>query len=153
MGDGNVDSINNVQFLKTDPKARYQGYTFYFREGLCWSDINTTYLKCRKKEKSIHDVKSMSLFGVTNIVPENYIITLINSTFISFYVDNFINNTQTFQINDARQLPIIIPSQDEIEEAMRFVAQAILLKKRDQEIELSIIQKQVDKYVENIYNL
>ena len=73
--------------------------------------------------------------------------------FISFYVDNFINNTQTFQINDARQLPIIIPSQDEIEEAMRFVAQAILLKKRDQEIELSIIQKQVDKYVENIYNL
>ena len=153
MGDGNVESINNVQFLKTDPKARYQGYTFYFREGLCWSDINTTYLKCRKKEKSIHDVKSMSLFGVTNIVPENYIITLINSTFISFYVDNFINNTQTFQINDARQLPIIIPSQDEIEEAMRFVAQAILLKKRDQEIELSIIQKQVDKYVENIYNL
>ena len=159
MGDGNVESINNVQFLKTNSGKKGEGMPvvrnpqFYFREGLCWSDINTTYLKCRKKEKSIHDVKSMSLFGVTNIVPENYIITLINSTFISFYVDNFINNTQTFQINDARQLPIIIPSQDEIEEAMRFVAQAILLKKRDQEIELSIIQKQVDKYVENIYNL
>ena len=159
MGDGNVESINNVQFLKTNSGKKGEGMPvvrnpqFYFREGLCWSDINTTYLKCRKKEKSIHDVKSMSLFGVTNIVPENYIITLINSTFISFYVDNFINNTQTFQISDARQLPIIIPSQDEIEEAMRFVAQAILLKKRDQEIELSIIQKQVDKYVENIYNL
>ena len=55
-----------VRFLKTDPKARYQGYTFYFREGLCWSDINTTFLKCRIKQKSIHDVKSMSFFHVQN---------------------------------------------------------------------------------------
>lgn len=56
MADGSVVSINRP-FLKTDPKARYQGYTFYFREGLCWSDINTTFLKCRIKQKSIHDVK------------------------------------------------------------------------------------------------
>ena len=45
-------SKENVQFLKTDPKARYQGYTFFFKEGLCWSDINTTFLKCRKKQKN-----------------------------------------------------------------------------------------------------
>ena len=31
-----------VRFLKTDPKARYQGYTFYFREGFCWIDVNST---------------------------------------------------------------------------------------------------------------
>lgn len=153
MEDGSVESIRTVHFLKTDPKARYQGYSFYFREGLCWSDINTTFLKCRKKEKSIHDVKSMSIFGVTDAVPENYIITLINSTFISYYVDNFVNNTQTFQINDARQLPIIIPSRDEIEDAMKFVTEAISLKKSGRENELPIIQKQVDKYVEIIYNL
>ena len=29
---GKEESINSVQFLKTDPKARYQGYSFYFRE-------------------------------------------------------------------------------------------------------------------------
>ncbi len=86
-----------VRFLKTDPKARYQGYTFYFREGLCWSDINTTFLKCRIKQKSIHDVKSMSIFGVCDKVPEKYILCVINSTLISYYVDTFVNNTQTFQ--------------------------------------------------------
>ena len=32
MEGGNEESINIVLFLKTDPKARYQGYTFYFRE-------------------------------------------------------------------------------------------------------------------------
>ena len=98
MVDGKEESINSVQFLKTDPKARYQGYSFYFREGLCWSDINTTFLKCRKKEKSIHDVKSMSIFGVFDSVEEDYIITLINSTFISYYVDNFVIYIQTYKL-------------------------------------------------------
>ena len=86
---------------------------FYFKEGFCWSDINTTYLKCRIKDKSINDVKSMSLYGLTNNnCPEYYMISMINSTFLSEYVDNFINNTQTFQINDARHLPIIIPDKE-----------------------------------------
>lgn len=124
---------------------------FYFKEGLCWSDINTTYLKCRKKEKSIHDVKSMSLFGVTDSVPENYIITLINSTFFSFYVDNFVNNTQTFQINDARQLPIVVPSLLDIEEARRVVNDALLATKEGRESKLHIIQKRVDEFVEHLY--
>lgn len=113
MVDGSAVSINRP-FLKTDPKARYQGYTFYFREGLCWSDINTTFLKCRIKQKSIHDVKSMSIFGVCDKVPEKYILCVINSTLISYYVDTFVNNTQTFQINDARQLPIIVPTSEQL---------------------------------------
>lgn len=155
MVDGKEESINSVQFLKTDPKARYQGYSFYFREGLCWSDINTTFLKCRKKEKSIHDVKSMSIFGVSDLVKEDYIITLINSTFISYYVDNFVNNTQTFQINDARQLPIVIPQKEEIEQAIKFVTKAIRIKKGDvfANESLDTIQKEVDLFVEKLYHL
>lgn len=31
---------------------------------------------------------------------------------MSHYVDNFVNNTQTFQINDARQLPVIVPNKE-----------------------------------------
>ena len=155
MADGIEESINSVQFLKTDPKARYQGYTFYFREGLCWSDINTTFLKCRKKEKSIHDVKSMSIFGVTDLISEDYIITLINSTFISYYVDNFVNNTQTFQINDARQLPVIIPQKKENELAIKLVSKAIQVKKSAESTNdtLDSIQKEVDSYVESLYHL
>ena len=154
-------SKENVQFLKTNSGKKGEGMPvvrnpqFYFREGLCWSDINTTFLKCRKKEKSIHDVKSMSIFGVFDSVEEDYIITLINSTFISYYVDNFVNNTQTFQINDARQLPVIIPRKEENEQAVKFVTKAIRIKKGavlDNE-SLDTIQKEVDLYVEKLYHL
>ena len=154
-------SKENVQFLKTNSGKKGKGMPvvrnpqFYFREGLCWSDINTTFLKCRKKEKSIHDVKSMSIFGVSDLVEEDYIITLINSTFISYYVDNFINNTQTFQINDARQLPIVIPQKEENEQAIKFVTKAIRIKKGDvlANESLDTIQKEVDLYVEKLYHL
>lgn len=154
-------SKENVQFLKTNSGKKGEGMPvvrnpqFYFREGLCWSDINTTFLKCRKKEKSIHDVKSMSIFGVSDLVEEDYIITLINSTFISYYVDNFVNNTQTFQINDARQLPIVIPQKEENEQAIKFVTKAIRIKKGDvlANESLDTIQKEVDLYVEKLYHL
>ena len=71
----------------------------------------------------------MSIFGVSDLVEEDYIITLINSTFISYYVNNFVNNTQTFQINDARQLPVIIPRKEENEQAVKFTTKAIQIKK------------------------
>lgn len=161
MEDGKEESINSVQFLKTNSGKKGEGMPvvrnpqFYFREGLCWSDINTTFLKCRKKEKSIHDVKSMSIFGVSDSVEEDYIITLINSTFISYYVDNFVNNTQTFQINDARQLPVIIPRKEENEQAIKFVTKAIRIKKGEvlANESLDTIQNEVDLFVEKIYHL
>lgn len=56
----------------------------------------------------------MSLYGLSKKVPEYYIISIINSKFMSQYVDNFVNNTQTFQINDARQIPIVVPSFEQL---------------------------------------
>lgn len=113
---------------------------FYFKEGFCWSDINTTFLKCRIKLKSVCDVKSMSLFGLTQEIPESYYVSLINSSFISLYVDSFVNNTQTFQINDARQIPIIIPSKSQLAEVIDIFDKSVHLKK----MEFSHVQKSVD---------
>ena len=151
---------NTVGFLKADPKARYQGYMFYFKEGFCWSDINTTFLKCRKKQKSINDVKSMSLYSLTDYISEHYIICLINSSFMSYYVDDFVNNTQTFQINDARQIPIIIPSVEQMNEFEKLFDVATKIKKaelvkqiseNEAEIKLNDIQKTLDKIVRELY--
>ncbi|WP_410468780.1 DNA modification methylase, partial [Bacteroides sp.] len=142
-----------VRFLKTNSGKKGEGMPvvrnpqFYFREGLCWSDINTTFLKCRIKQKSIHDVKSMSIFGVCDKVPEKYILCVINSTLISYYVDTFVNNTQTFQINDARQLPIIVPTSEQLSFCSALAKAAIAQKIKGNES--SNIQKQLDDFIEN----
>ncbi len=127
---------------------------FYFKEGLCWSDINTTFLKCRKKQKSINDVKSMSLFGMSDLVPETYIISIINSTFMSHYVDDFVNNTQTFQINDARQLPFIIPNNELRTKISEICNQAITIKKEsNDENSLLELQSKLDNTTMVLYRL
>ncbi len=151
-----------VKILQTDPKARWQGYDFYFKEGLCWTDVNSTYLKCRVKKNGIHDVLSMSLFSLSDIVPEYYIISLINSIFVSEYVDDFINNTSHFQINDARQLPIIIPNEKQLSEFKDLFDKAVKVKKlhfgnqisKEESVrKLNLIQEQLDQMVYKLYEL
>jgi len=128
---------------------------YYFKEGFCWSDINTTFLKCRLKQRSINDVKSMSLYAMDNSIPEYFAICLINSTFMSYYVDTFVNNTQTFQINDARQLPIAMPDKNTLNGFEQLFKNAIKLKKskKDNDDELSEIQRQLDGMVWKLYKL
>ncbi|SZD72667.1 Eco57I restriction-modification methylase [Candidatus Ornithobacterium hominis] len=110
-------SKENVGFLKADPKARYQGYMYYFREGFCWTNIlnpQARLLKAKLKYKSVNDVGSMSLSSIVNEVPNYFIVTLLNSELLFDYYREFINVTVNIQINDIRQLPIIIPNKNEL---------------------------------------
>ena len=107
-------SKENVHFLKTDPKARYQGYTFYFREGFCWNNVLTTYMKCKKKEKTVQSTESMSFFSCTDAVPEYYLICLMNSRLAAIYVDNFINSTSHCTTGDAKLIPVVVPCDNQL---------------------------------------
>ena len=135
---------------------------FYFKEGFCWSDIKTTFVKCRKKSKTVNDVKSMSLYNLTDKVPISYIISIMNSSFISYYIEDFLNNTQTFQINDARELPIILATKEQIKQFSAIFDNSIKIKKQEFnktilidkcEEQLSIIQNQLDILVNKLYSV
>ncbi len=135
---------------------------FYFKKGFCWSDVHTVYLKCRLKEKSVYDVKSMSMFVNNKLFSDKYIVCIINSKFISEFQQNFLNNTSSFQINDARKLPIVVPSKKTIEEFDFLFDEAKKIKLSyfkniisDQKHfkELEKIQTELDTKVEKLYNL
>jgi len=154
----------NVGYLKTDPKARYQGYQFYFREGFCWSAINGTRssneLKFRFKQKSVTDVQGMSLHS--NSISSKYIVSICNSDFVSRYTESFVNSTVIFQINDARQIPIIIPASETLETFEKLFNSAIEIKKAtfletisldESERQLSEIQEKLDTMVNVLYGI
>ena len=105
--------------MKTDPKARYQGYTFYFREGICWNLIlhyeDGQLIKCRAKGKSINDVQSMSLYNQYENISNKLLVAVLNSKFMYDYLKIFVNNTCALQIGDIRQLPIVIPMQEQLQ--------------------------------------
>ncbi|EFS98136.1 hypothetical protein HMPREF1977_0564 [Capnocytophaga ochracea F0287] len=69
-------------------------------------------------------------------------------------MDNFINNTSHFQINDARQLPIIIPDKDTLDKFEELFKQAVQIKKRySNEVKLDNIQQEIDVLVNELYRV
>lgn len=150
----------NVKQLQTDPKARWQGYKFFFNKGFCWSDINSTiYLKCRLNSAGVFDVKSMTLFSTNHLVSDKFLVALMCSSFLGMYLKTFINNTVSCQINDIRQFPIIIPTQTQLQEfeVLFDKAYASQLEKFEKGIDnskyLSDLQVELDKKVEELYGI
>lgn len=156
----------NVGYLKTDPKARYQGYQFYFREGFCWTftlNENSEYQKTRIKEKSVNDVNAMALYPFEDInLSSKFYTCLLNSYYIFYYKRSFINSSSAFQINDARQIPIIIPASETLETFEKLFNSAIEIKKatsletislNEAESKLSEIQEKLDTIVNELYGI
>ena len=156
-------SKENVGFLKTDPKARYQGYTFFFREGFCWNNVlnpNARLLKAKMKSASVNDVGSMSLSSICNAIPNYYIVCILNSELLFEYYREFINCTVNIQINDIRQLPVIVPSKNNLEEILPYFQKAVELKKKvaknkasEQDIQpaLKATENKINEFIENLY--
>ena len=165
MVDGKEESINSVQFLKTDPKARYQGYSFYFREGFCWNNVlnpKARLLKAKLKLASVNDVGSMSLMPILEELSSKFIIGLLNSNLIFDYYREFVNCTINIQINDIRQIPIVIPQKEQLKEFESLVDKAISIKKSALEIDsetdcidsnLLLIEDEIDHAVLSLYRI
>lgn len=140
---------------------------FYFREGFGWNLINGTRvendLKFRLTDKSVHDVGGMKLSTRKNeYISNNYIIALCNSKLINKYTESFINFTLNFQMNDARKIPIIIPSKEQLSYINNLVDEAIKIKKLQfnknitedkAKVELQKIEDEIDGFVYELYNI
>jgi len=87
---------------------------------------------------------------------------MINSKFISEYVDDFVNSTSHFQINDARQLPIIIPTTEQLMVFEDIFNSAVSVQKekfagklseQNAEAKLADIQRELDERVLEMYGV
>ena len=130
----------NVGFLKSNSGKKGEGMPvvrnpqFYFKEGFCWTNIlnpQARLLKTKLKVKSVNDVGSMSLSSIIDKIPDFYFVILLNSDILFDYYRDFLNITVNIQINDIRQLPIIIPSQEQLEIYKKLFDEIIVIKKQE----------------------
>jgi len=152
----------SVGYLKSDPKARYQGYLYYFREGFCWTNVLTTYIKCRIKERTIHSTESMSFFSETEKVPDFYMVSIMNARFTAYYIDAFVNSTSHCTTGDAKLIPFIIPNNKILKEFQSLFNIAIEIRKKqlsnklslkESEKQLLMIQEKLDTMVNELYGV
>ena len=138
---------------------------FNFKEGFCWNNVLNPLarlLKAKMKTKAVNDVGSMSLSSVIQSVPNFYFVALLNSNLMFDYYREYINCTVNIQINDIKQLPIVIPSEQQCEYIRPLFQRAVLLKKdivssgeseNYIQNELSKIELKIDNYVYELYHI
>ncbi len=131
-------------------------------EGFCWNNVlnpEARLLKVKLKGASVNDVGSMSLFPLSNLCSSKYIIALLNSNLLFDFYREFINCSVNIQINDIRQVPIIIPSTSQLNNIESAVIKAITyrfaLDGKDKSAlnsdNLVNIENEIDGFVNSIY--
>ncbi|MDR1829544.1 MAG: Eco57I restriction-modification methylase domain-containing protein [Candidatus Fibromonas sp.] len=161
----------NVGFLKANSGKKGEGMPvvrnpqFYFKEGFCWTNIlnpQARLLKAKMKTKSVNDVGSMSLSSIVDtMLPDYYIVILLNSELLFNYYREFINCTVNIQINDIRQLPIRIPTVEQLRQCKPLFNKAVELKQSvfngtageiDIERELFEIEQKLNAFINELYD-
>jgi hypothetical protein len=122
-------STTSVDWLSSSTEARWQGHGFFFREGLTYNIHGRgVALKAKHQPKCVFDASASHLNPVFRGVTASHLLAVFNSNVISFYVKRFLNNTW-FEINDLRQIPIVVLTRKESVRIGRLVDAAIRVKK------------------------
>ena len=104
----------------------------------------------------MNDVGSMSLSSLLSAVPNYYIVTLLNSNLLFDYYREYLNCTVNIQINDIRQMPIFIPTSDNLSQIHELFLKAYVIKKNSNDEQLSQlgqVEAAMDKLVGSLYGI
>jgi hypothetical protein len=155
---------DSVKWLSSSPKARWQGYEHFFQEGITYIDVGGAEIKARILPASIYDHTAHSFFPDEKDISPKYLLGLLNTSFASYFANEYLNHTMHFELNDIRLLPIVIPTETQRKEIETLVDQAIQIQKEryatNDEKEkshlwqkLQEIQKKINKKIEEIYGI
>ena len=100
----------------------------------------------------VNDVGGMSLHSMSILVPDFYVVCLCNSFFMSRYSETFINFTVNFQINDARILPIIIPTSEQLKRFKNLFNKALEFRRLHSEHNGEIMNE-LNLFVNELYSI
>jgi hypothetical protein len=137
---------------------------FYFREGFCWNNVlSDEKIKCRLKDKTVHSTEAMTFISIiTEKANDRYLICLLNSSFLGNYRMDFMNVSHHLTTGNAKEFPIIIPTQLQLKEFERIFNQAKGIQEQkfsgkmsesQAEEKLNEIQKELDQKVLQLYAL
>jgi len=108
-------STEAVNWLSSDPSARWQGTRFFLKEGVTWSlHANHVPVKCRLQPACIFDASGSRLTPVTDKLSPHAFVAVVNSNVFSFFLRKFIKHNQDVEVNDMRAMPIIIPTDSQL---------------------------------------
>lgn len=110
----------DIKYSGKNKNYRLRDKSLYFREGLTWSDVNSSYFGVRySPEGYLFDMKGSMIF-----VEANYNIKILAAILCSKIIGELIqvlNPTISFQVNDIKRIPVLVV-ENEVEEELENLA-------------------------------
>lgn len=144
---------DSLRRIKERDGGRLRNTEYFFNEGLFVSRAGTGNPKIRYVDNAVIDDSGVFLLTITDKISAKYLTGLLNSQFIQYFINNFLNHSVNTQIMDIRFVPVIIPSEDQKEEMEQKVEKAISIRKGESDENLEEVQKDIDNLVESIYRV
>jgi len=106
------DYIDNTPGVKVGSNGRVINREYYFRPGVTWSFVSSSYLGVRKSEKGfIFDVGGSSSFPEIELVNN---VTGFLCSKVAYHLMTAMNPTLNFQVGNIAQLPLVKVSDSEL---------------------------------------
>ena len=118
----------DIKFSGKNKNYRLRDTSLYFREGLTWSDVNSSYFGVRYSPKGyLFDMKGSMIF-----IDEEYNIKVLTAILCSKIIGELIkvlNPTISFQVNDIKRIPVLRIDGDIENELEKLVDENIKISK------------------------
>ena len=128
-------SAANVAFLfsnsgRAEPRMPVvRNAHLYFTPGLTYNiHARGVLLKSKLQSNCVFDASASMLVPCTALVSPRYLLVLLNSHVVSFYIKKFCNNTW-HELSDLRQLPLVVPTPTQAKRLERLADLAMAAKR------------------------
>ena len=120
-----------VLALSTDPLARWQGHRYFFQDGLTYNiHARGVLLKSKLLRNCVFDAGASFLSAASRKVEAEYLLCLLNSHVVSFYIKKLCNNTW-HELSDIRQVPVVVSSSQTTETIRELATLAMSAKRHE----------------------
>ena len=144
-----VDKIKNLLGSDGRPKSRFQNTSYYFQEGIDYSQTGVYCPTFRSNSGAVFNTEATSIFGSFET---NSFLGLLISKITRFFIKNFIDNTVHASADKLKETTIL--GRTEIEKIKELVIEIIENQKSNPRYDYaSHEQLEIDKLVYEAYGL
>ena len=144
-------SINSINYMQKNPKARVQNSEYYFKKGICMSLINSNRQQARIMEGYVFDQSDNGFFP-----EEQYLLFFLgffNSRLFNYMLKKVINPTANATVDYVKKIPTIMPNESQLIQINTLVWEIIEKKKIDENKSIDDEEKKVDLFFYDLYKL
>ncbi len=135
--------------------GRLRDPNYYFREALFSSRGGTGEYKAKVRyiDNAVVDGSGVVLIPTADRISAKYLNGILNSDVMKYIIDNFINSTVNVQVSDMRLLPVPVPTDEQHDQIVALVDDAIAVQKDEKDGDIGAINEIIEEKVKEIYGI